>query len=242
MKKISSIFLLFLLLVLPIHVKANTYYITGTDLSISIDNSSWHVFTRDNIYQNSELTALELTYEYMNEYMKNNQVYLDAAEFVNDDDDENLEFFISIFTLEEKVGNLHTYSSKEINGLGKELINSGKFNTSSFEIYGNEYKYIELEYRDMGYNFYQFYTVINGRGYNFIAQKTNPITYEDKNEIKRIIDTINFNIDEDYEKSISSSSSNLTLNNAILGAIKGAIIAGGSVIIVKIINKKKRHQ
>ena len=47
--------LIFCLMVfMPISVYAETYHLGGTDMSIQVDDSSWYVFTRDNIKNNAK--------------------------------------------------------------------------------------------------------------------------------------------------------------------------------------------
>ena len=63
---------------LPITTYAETYNLGGTDMSISVDDTVWYVFTRDNIKNNSELEELGITYEAMYEILHNNEAYMDA--------------------------------------------------------------------------------------------------------------------------------------------------------------------
>lgn len=236
MKKISYIILLLLFMVFPSHIEAKEYNVSGTDVSINIDDSKWIVFTRDNLYNNPELDELGLTYQFMNDFMTTNNIYLNAIKLNNFQTKENLEFNIRVNDLSTKVANLHTYPTEEINEFGKEIINSGKINANNFTIYGSEYKYIEIEYIDKGYNVYQFYTVINGRGYNFTAQKENAITFLEKNQIKGMIDTIIFELDSNYEQPTKSFSIKEVIKTAIIGGIIGGLCG----LVYAIIYKKKK--
>lgn len=241
MKKLRYVLLMLIFIIFPFNINAETYTISGTDVSIRFDDPAWYVFTRDNIQDNEKLKRLGLTYEYMDELMKNNNIYLDAALFNETDEAENIEMFIRIVTLPDDVGNLHTYSEKDIHILGDGLLESDKFNMSGYEIYGDKYKFIEFEYTDLGYNIYQFYTVINGKGYNFTTQKVNTITENDKALIKGIIDTVEFELDEYYEKPMGAEEVESSLNEDIM---KGAIIGGsigliGSLIVM--LKKKKNN-
>ncbi len=214
MKKISYAILLFLLMLFPLFVEAKTYQPSGTDLSISIDDYTWYVFTRDNIRNNPELKEIGLTYEEMNTNMKSNDLYLDAILFDENDNNETLELLIKLVDLDDEAGNLHTYSDKEINEIGKEMVKTFKameFDIDDFKVYKNKYKFLEFEWQYDGYNFYYFFTTINGQGYGFTVQKINAITHSDKITIKNIIDSISFDIDEYYETPFGSeneSSSN----------------------------------
>lgn len=236
MKKIKYVFLLFMVMMFPMVTNAETYSIAETDVTITIDELSWCVFTRDNIKDNQTLIGLGSSYEHMDNLMKKNNIYMDAVLFRDTEPNENLEFFIRVIDIEEDVGNLHTYSESEINEFGKGLMDSGRFNMDSFKIYGDKYKYIEFEYTDLGYNIYQFYTVINGKGYNFTIQKINEITESEKTLIKNIINTVEFKIDEYYETPIGTENK----DSIKTGAIRGGIIGGIVGLIGALVAKKKK--
>ena len=68
-----------------------------------------------------------------------------------------------------------------------------------------------------------------------MTQKVNAYTDADKQEIKSIVDSISFKIDEAYEKEITKNKFDWT--NVIIYAIIGGIIGG----VVGLINKKKKH-
>lgn len=240
MKKIGYVFLLFMVMMLPVLAKAEMYVVPETDVSITIDESQWYVFTRGNIKDNKELADLGISYDYMNNLFTSNSIYLDAALFDETDDKNNLELFIRVLPLTDEVGNLHTYSEKQIKEFGDGLLNSGKFNMTSYKIYGNKYKYIEFEYTDLGYNVYQFYTIINGKGYNFTIQKTKEFTEADKTLVKSIIDTVTFKLDNHYERPIGEEQSGSSIkDSAIRGGIIGAIAGVIGAIAAKM---KKRKQ
>ncbi len=242
MKKIGYVFLLLAFMIFPFVVNAETYKVSETDVSISFNDPAWYVFTRDNIKDNSELTGLGLTYEYMDNLMKTNNIYMDAALFNETDANENLEMFIRVIDLTEDVGNLHTYSESEIKTFGDELLNSGKFNMTGYSIYGDKYKYIVFEYTDLGYNIHQYYTVINGKGYNFTTQKINKINDSDRAIIKNIIDTIEFELDSYYETPIGSENGSSLKDSIIRGAIIGAIVGLIGGIVAKIKKGKDNNQ
>ena len=60
----------------PLTVYAKTYTMSNTDISISVDDSSWYVFTRDNIKNNSELKELGITSDYMQGFFEDNMAYM----------------------------------------------------------------------------------------------------------------------------------------------------------------------
>lgn len=55
--------------VLTSAASAKDYTVSDTDLTISIDDSYWYVFTRDNIEGNPELDELGITYDYIHGIM-----------------------------------------------------------------------------------------------------------------------------------------------------------------------------
>ena len=237
MKKIGYVFLLFMVMLFPVLAKAEMYVVPETDVSITIDESQWYVFTRGNIKDNKELADLGISYDYMNNLFTSNNIYLDAALFDETEEKDNLELFIRVVPLTEEVGNLHTYSESQIKEFGDGLLNSGKFNMTGYKIYGNKYKYIEFEYTDLGYNIYQFYTIINGKGYNFTIQKTKEFTEADKTLVKSIIDTVTFKLDNHYERPIGEEQSGSSIKDS---AIRGGIIGAIAGVIGAIAAKKKK--
>ncbi len=81
MKKIVLFVLLF---IIPINVWATTFDLKDTDMSITINEDIWYVFTPDNILNNPELDELGISYEYMVNVFSDNRAYLDAVLFFQD--------------------------------------------------------------------------------------------------------------------------------------------------------------
>ena len=129
MKKIIYL-ILFSILFIPFSVFAETY--TLKDLSIDMDDSSWFIFTRDNIKDNPMLEQFEVTYEYMNNFMNTKDIYMDAVKVNSPDKSDILELFVGIKKVDD-INNLHTYSTKEINELGEAL--KERFNADNYDIY-----------------------------------------------------------------------------------------------------------
>lgn len=224
--------LLFSIILLPLNVFAQSY--SAKDLSINVDDSTWYVFTRDNIQGNSELDELGITYDYINNFMNTNDVYIDACQFDEDDTNNNIELFVTIKKV-NNVNNLHTYSSSEINDLGKSLMD--KVDADTYDVYSvDKFKYIHVKYYDSvnSFNIDEYYTVINGYGYTILAQKNNSFSNFEEYELKKIVDSTSFIVDSSYEKTSSNSS---VWEKALVGAITAGIIGGLSAIFNK--NKKK---
>lgn len=214
-----------LVLLFPFTVSAKTYNVE--DLKIDIDDTKWYVFTRENILNNEKLEELNVSYDYISNAMNENDVYLDSL-LVSEDSDDNIELFIVKKSIDGDIRNLHTYPDSEINELGEELIKT--FSVDSYKVYKNDYAYIELEEKDSGYNILKYYTVINGYGYTIMAQKVNEFSQIEKNEIKDILNTVIFNLDQKYEAGID-----FNIGTIIIGVTVG-IIVGGLCIAM---NRKK---
>ena len=232
MKKILVLFLAFTIL-LPINAIAKDYSVK--DLSISVDDTAWDVFTRDNIKDNSRLEELGITYDYVNNFMNNNDVYLDACQFDMDDPSNTLELFVIVKKIHTNK-NLHAYSDKQIKEVGEAF--KKKINADNYDIYKvGKYIYVHSKTFDAStsYNLDEYYTVINGYGYTIMAQKANNFTNEESALVKSIVDTTKYKYIASYDK---KASNNDILIDAIIGAIGGAIVG----IISAVYNKKKKKE
>ena len=215
MKKIFK-GLMILLLVFPVIVKAQTYNITSGDMTIDLDET-WYGFTRENYKGNETLKSIGVTEEYIENFFNNNSAYLDATK-----KDYSYEF-IAVAKETKWVNNLSNYSDSDVNDFGKEVASS--LNTD-YKLYKNNYKYITLEYYDEASKYY-------------IVEEA--FTETEKAEIKKIVDTIKYNIKDEYknEKELTKKDSNdSTLPYIIIGALVGGA-AGGASVIAK--NKQKKQ-
>lgn len=190
MKKL--VFSLLMVLCMPLMVKAVSVDVSSGDMSLTLPDE-WYVFTRDNIEGNTELEELGLTYEFMNDLMNENDMYVDAF-----DDDE--EFIVSIVDVED-VGNLNDYFDSEIEDLALEIQNVA--GADGYELYENDYKFIYLEYMDAGYYIINYYTIIADRAYTFTIQKEMEFSETEKDSYRNIIDSVHFDnyvaVDNDKE-------------------------------------------
>ena len=231
MRILLSIILCFSVL-LPIITYAETYNLGGTDMSISVDDTVWYVFTRDNIKNNSELEELGITYEAMYEILHNNEAYMDAILYY--ENGEYTELFVRKRALDTGIANLSNYKDSEVLELAKEL--AKKQGAETYSVYENRYKFARLEYTDSGYYLCEFYTVVNKDNYTFTFQSTSQFTDEEYAEIENIVDSVKFDVDtsikEKKTSSIAESVIEKTIGGAVIGGIVGAVIA--------ITNKKKK--
>jgi hypothetical protein len=219
---------------LPITTYAETYNLGGTDMSISVDDTVWYVFTRDNIKNNSELEELGITYEAMYEILHNNEAYMDAILYY--ENGEYTELFVRKRALDTGIANLSNYKDSEVLELAKEL--AKKQGASTYSVYENQYKFAKMEYIDSNYGYYicEYVTCVNKDNYTFTFQSTSQFTDEEYAEIENIVDSIKFDVDtsikEKKSTSIAESVIEKTIGGAVIGGVVGAVIA--------IINKKKK--
>ena len=233
MRILLSIILCFSAL-LPIITYAETYNLGGTDMSISVDDTMWYVFTRDNIKNNSELEELGITYEAMYEILHNNEAYMDAILYY--ENGEYTELFVRKRALDTGIANLSNYKDSEVLELAKELAKNQGADT--YSVYENQYKFAKLEYVDsnLGYYICEFVTCVNKDNYTFTFQSTSQFTDEEYAEIENIVDSVKFDIDTSIKEKKSSSIAESVIEKTIGGAVIGGVV--GAVIAIN--NKKKK--
>lgn len=85
-------YLLILLLLFPLTVTAQTYQV---DEYMKVDmNDNWYTFTRTNLKDNKQLEELNITYDYLNDFMNKNSVYLDALKKESERTEDMIESFV----------------------------------------------------------------------------------------------------------------------------------------------------
>ena len=237
MKRNVCIFLSIILSItifLPITTYAETYNLGGTDMSISVDDTAWYVFTRDNIKNNSELNVLGITYDAMRDILHKNEAYMDAILYY--EDGEYVELFVRKRALDTGIANLSNYKNSEVLELAKEL--AKKQGAETYSVYENQYKFAKLEYIDSNYGYYicEFVTCINKDNYTFTFQSTSQFTDEEYAEIENIVDSVKFDVDTSIKEKKTSSFAESVLEKTIGGAVIGGIVGA----VIAITNKKKK--
>ena len=219
---------------LPIITYAETYNLGGTDMSISVDDTVWYVFTRDNIKNNSELKELGITYEAMYEILHNNEAYMDAILYY--ENGECTELFVRKRALDTGIANLSNYKNSEVLELAKEL--AKKQGAEKYSVYESQYKFARSEYIDSNYGYYicEYVTIVNKDNYTLTFQSTSQFTDEEYTEIENIVDSVKFDVDTSIKEKKSTSFSERVLQKAIGGAVMGGIVGA----VIAIINKKKK--
>ncbi len=228
--------LIFCLMVfLPISVYAEMYHLGETDMSIQVDDSSWYVFTRDNIKNNSELDELEISYDSMRDILYNNEAYMDAILLY--DDGEYVELFVRKRTMDSGIVNLSNYNNEEVLELAEGL--AKRQDADDYSVYENQYKFAKLEYIDsnLGYYICEYVTCVNKDNYTFTFQSTSQFSDSEYDEMENIIDSIQFDIDASLKEPKATS----FLDSVVGKAIGGAVIGGVAGAIIAIANKKKKN-
>lgn len=219
-------------------VFAKTYSVEDTDISLSVDDSKWYVFTRDNIEDNPELDELGISYEKAHDILYNNEAYLDAVLYY--EDGGFIELLVRKRPLDSGIANLSNYDDDEVEELAKEL--ADKQNTDEYSVYENDYKYAKLEYFDAKVSYYvcEYVTIVNKDNYTLTFQSTSPFTDAEHKEIKKIVNSVEFDVDTSLKEK-NKSSSNSILTKTAIGAVSGGV-AGGVIALLNKKRKKKNNQ
>ena len=202
MKRKTVLFLALLICLLTFlqtTVFATNYNVYGTNLTVDMDDSEWYVFTRDNIKNNSELSELGTSYEHMYDLFYNNDVYLDAYLFY--EDDSFIEFLIRKMSFKD-VEEISTYSFSSYDDamdFAKELAKA--VGAENYEVYKSKYYYAKVDFFDskINANSRGYATVINGEYYTFTFQSIEEFTDSKYSEIKEVIDNVEFKTVESSE-------------------------------------------
>ena len=219
---------------LPAAVSAKDYTVSGTDMTITVDDSMWYVFTRDNIENNPELEELGLTYETMHDILYDNKAYMDAILFY--EDGNYVELFVRKSKLESEIVNLSNYSTGEVRQFAEAL--ADEVGTQDYEVYENTYKFSRMEYLDSNYGYYicEYATIVNKEGYTLTFQATAPFDTWEYEQIKTIVDSVRFDVDTSLKEPESSSGEDI-----LVKTVAGAAI-GGTVGCVTALTRKKKKK
>lgn len=231
MKRICySVLILLLCLILPITACAETYQPGDTDLTVQIDDSSWYVFTRDNLENNAELAELGVSVEEISNNLQDNQAYLDAL--VRFGEQDYIELFIRKTAQTSGVANLSNYDDDEVMEFVTAL--AERQSSQTYSIYKTQYKFSKSEYYDSSVQMYiyEFCTIVNKENYTFTFQSPSAFTEGRKMFADQIMETVQFDVDPSLKE---PKTGNSVIKNAIGGAIIGGAVGG----VVALIGKKK---
>lgn len=244
MKRIAMILITVLLCVqilLPITVSAERFYLGGTDMSLSVDDEYWYVFTRDNIKNNSQLDKLGITYEYMTEIFSDSDAYMDAFMFFNDEENNVVELFVRKVDDAFDAVDLSDYSDEEVLEFAESLTQYVSYSDSS--VYKSKYKFAELRSFEPVEKLYmyQFFTVANKDLYNLQFHSTTQLNDSQYKEITSIVDSVEFNIDKSIKKPKSGFWMEVLLRG-LRGAAIGAVVSVGAAAVGKAVKKRSEKK
>ena len=231
--------ILFFCLACPLTVYAKTYTMSNTDISISVDDSSWYVFTRDNLQNNSDLKELGADPNEMRDILEGIMAYMDA--FLLYEDGDFVELLIRKTKIENSFTNLSNYSYEEVLELAELL--GERQNTKNYSVYENQYKFVKLEYFDSTYDYYicEFLTMVNKDNYTLTFQSPSAFTNSERDEIQNIVDSVKFDIDSSMEELIPTASEAQSVPSVFEQAVETGItgaISGGLLAIMALLFRK----
>lgn len=228
--------LLMFMVISPVKTYAKSYNVSGTDLTITVDDTVWYVFTRDNLANNPELDELGVDYNYLNDYFHSNFIYMDAV--VIYENGATTEFFIRKTDEDVGVVNLANCKGELIGEIGDSL--ADKFGADGYSILNTDYKFIKLNYFDPNLEYYavEYYTIINKHPYTFTFQSPVEFTEWEYEEFDTIIKSIVFDIDTSLKE---DSFMDTLVAKALTGALSGAVIGGVGAAIGKLKKKMQKN-
>ena len=181
MKKVLFIIVLFMLC--PIVVFGKTYEIKDYGITISFDKN-WDIFTRESDRNSSFLLIHDLDYDYMQDLLRDNLIYLYAINEINDD--SNIEFLFLTNGNKAK----RRLTEEEFEKFAVSVADSR--NVENYEIYESNYKYIKYDYfdADVGLYFIEYVLHIDFTTYFFTARKESEFTDDEISQVENVIDSI----------------------------------------------------
>ncbi len=202
MRKIAYIVLLIMMsLLFPGTIYADSYTVNDEELTISFDDPSWVVFTRDNIRENDQLKKLGTDEETMKSTMEKAYAYVVA---VKGGAKKRIELLVRA-TENKFINNMSTLSKSEITAL-KEGVDENyskeidEYEGSIKKIGDNTYIRMTGRYDKDGYDVVQYLTFVNGKNYLISAQKVVDFTDADLKQIDEIVKSAEFQIDPSKTK------------------------------------------
>ena len=215
-----KIILCLLVVLLPVFVFAKEYKLEDIDINkLNVNDEEYIVLTRDNLDNNSDLETLNITKDKYKEELIKDNIYFDIIKR-----DISYEIIVVVPDTITEFNNLKDIDNTKLENIKKEITN--KVGTDKVSTYKNKYDYLVFEYvyKDTGIYIINYYTVINSRGYNIQLQKKTSITEEERNSLKKIVDSIDYKVVEEviYEDKPKFNYMNLVYG-AILGLMAGVI-------------------
>lgn len=231
---------LLLAMVLPMSAMAQAYSLAGTDVSLTVDDSVWYVFTRDNLVDNPELAELGITAETINGILLENNAYMDAIVF--DENGNYTEMFVTKAPLDTELVNLSNYSRDEAMQFAQGAAEDK--GDCQYDVYETAYKFARLEYLDEALATYvvQYVTVVNKDAYNFLFQSKIPFVEWDYQEMDKIMKSVIFAVDPLLKEPASLTGEASEGVSSYVGSAAAVAIVGGVGALIRKKSKKKKAQ
>ena len=236
----KKILVFLVMLMIPIMTIAKEYIVSDINLKIDIPDSNI-VFTRDNLKENKDLSELGIEEEEMTNFFVSSDVYLDIVS-----KDLSYEILIVVPKNSLPLNNFSNVTKEMLDDYLDSL--KKKVNASDGSIYKSNHNYLVVDYYDSNSEKFllNYYTVVNARGYNFQLQKGSPITEEERDNLKKIVDSVSIDIPDEYKEESSDvqeeinnyGKSKFNWKKIIIGTITGGLIGGLSSAIMLFIKKK----
>ena len=239
-KSIWVVFAISLFLVLPLSVQANTFELSGTDMSVEIDDSEWLVFTRDTIEDDAMMEELGASYDDLHDILYNNDAYMDAVLYGEYGD--FVELIIRKTEQDPGKVNLSNYSDEDVLEFAEAL--AERQGADDYSIYETEYKFVRAEYKDKNVDYYicEYVTIVNKESYTLTFQSPTKYDEEDYEVITEIVESVSFDVDASLKEKTQDSFGKTVMFGAIKGAIIGGISGGLAAWIIKITKAKKNKK
>jgi len=221
-----------MLAVFCLPVMATSYTVSGTDMTIELDNSAWYVFTRDNLEDNPEVAEIGADAEAMSALLQSQNIYLDAISKTNYMSVE-LTVFKNRNEFSKEAGNLSERPRSEVDKLVQNSQNGSA--ERSFSVYENTYTFVEETGIDKGFYYCKFLTVVNQEEYILQFISGQPI---DQTYARQIVDTVRFDVDTSLNPQRASFFDSVA-GRTVIGGVIGACAVGVTALIAKK-NKKKK--
>lgn len=222
----KKIIVLLVIIVFPFMVLAKDVEVKDINIKFQV-NDDYIVLLRDNLENNMDLKKLGISENYMKNIMDKSNIYADIIS-----SDISHEIIIVVPDVKLTFYNLSDATDDMLNDLKNELVKKTGAEISS--IYKGNHNYIIVDYYDDNTDYYivNYYTVVNAKGYNIQLQKKSTITDEEKEELKKVVDSISIDI-------INDNKNGLNIKHIIIGAAIGAGVGLISYILSLVIKKGK---
>lgn len=237
----KKILFLIIFMLFPFMVIAKNYNVNDLNLQLDLSDD-YIVLIRDNLDENEGLEKLGITKEYMKELMEKSSIYADIIP-----NDISYEILVVSPEIKLTINNLKNVTDDILDSLRKQL--SNKVNADNSSIYKGKYHFVLIDYYDAnsGYYIYNYYTVVNARGYNFQLQKMKAITNEEKDSLKKIIDSVDIQVLDEYQKETEEVQKQIdnyrkggfNWKRVIIYSVVGAVVGGLSSFIILLIRKRR---